>query len=128
MKTFAENSRRTAKPRGKPFQPGQSGNPGGRPKKDERLRRIEDMAREHSEAALMALLDESANGKGAPRVAAAQAILDRGWGRPVERKESGEPGAFADMTDEQVEAEAKEAIELAVKNGQVKVLRPQKLK
>ncbi len=83
-----------------PFQKGKSGNPGGRPVKDERLRMIEDMAREHSEKALKALLDEANTGKGAPRVAAAIAILDRGWGKAVERKEEGSPGAFSQDKEE----------------------------
>lgn len=67
------------------FRPGQSGNPGGRPAKSPELRRIEDLAQTHSEVAMLALVDEAKNGKGAPRVAAAQAILDRGWGKVVER-------------------------------------------
>lgn len=113
------------KPRGHGWVPGQSGNPGGRPKKDARLRQVEDMARAHSNEAILALVDEAKKGKGAPRVAAAVAILDRGWGRPVERKESGQPGAFDGLTDAEVEAEAKAALTEAVKSGLVKVL-PQK--
>lgn len=123
---MAQNSQKTASKRGagKPFKPGQSGNPGGRPKKDERLRRIEDMAKEHSEEALAALLDEAKNGKGAPRVAAATSLLDRAWGTPVKRQESGEPGDFdpQGMSDEELEAEAKELIADGVKLGVVKVI------
>ena len=106
------------------FKPGQSGNPSGRPAKTEEMRRIEDMAKEHSPAALLALVDEAKNGKGAPRVAASVALLDRAWGRPVDRQESGAPGAFAeDLTDEQLDADIKETVELAIKSGTAKALK-----
>lgn len=67
-----------------PFQKGQSGNPGGRAK--ERLadgRTLADLAREHTEDALKALVRvlESSESDAAI-VSAATAVLDRGWGRP----------------------------------------------
>ena len=106
------------------FKKGQSGNPGGRAKKSPELRRIEDMAKEHSDAALLALVDEARNGKGAPRVAASIALLDRAWGRPVDRQESGAPGSFAaELTDEQLDADIKETVELAIKSGTAKALK-----
>ena len=81
------------------FRPGRSGNPSGRPKKTLELARIEDLARQHSHEAIAALIDEARHGKGAPRVTAAIAILDRGWGKPVERQEQGPAGAFRDTSD-----------------------------
>lgn len=63
------------------FEPGKSGNPGGRPKEDAE---VKELARAHSKAAvakLAALMD-----CGSPRteVAAAQAILDRAYGKPAQ--------------------------------------------
>jgi hypothetical protein len=62
-----------------PFQPGQSGNPGGVAKAD---RAVKELARQHTDkaiAALVAALDDPKT-----RVAAATALLDRGYGRPVQ--------------------------------------------
>ncbi len=68
------------KPRGRPFPKGASGNPGGRPKE---LAHIKEMARSHTESAIAALVEVLTNSdKGAERVAAAQALLDRAWGKP----------------------------------------------
>lgn len=66
-----------------PFQPGQSGNPAGRPPENNR---VKGLARAHTESAIATLasimLDDSA--KGSERVAAATALLDRGYGKPVQ--------------------------------------------
>lgn len=64
-----------------PFKPGQSGNPGGRPKENNKLR---ELARAHTELAIATLAEICANfkEKGAARIAAAQALLDRGYGKP----------------------------------------------
>lgn len=66
-----------------PFQPGQSGNPGGRPKASARVR---DAAREHTESAIDVLVSIMTNTDAATaaRVAAASAILDRGYGKPTQ--------------------------------------------
>lgn len=64
---------------GRPFQPGQSGNPAGR-RPDGALR---ELARAHTEEAVATLASIMADAGAPPsaRVQAAQALLDRGWGR-----------------------------------------------
>ena len=65
------------------FRKGQSGNPGGRPKETGHVR---ELARQHtgeSIATLAAIMgDKSENARA--RVAAAEALLDRAWGRPAQ--------------------------------------------
>lgn len=65
------------------FQPGQSGNPGGRPKESSR---VKELARAHSEAAVatLAMVMNDENAKPGERVAAANALLDRGYGKPAQ--------------------------------------------
>ena len=63
------------------FKRGQSGNPGGRPKI---FSEVKQAAREHTDAAIETLVGVMNNEEATPaaRVAAANAILDRGWGKP----------------------------------------------
>src|SRR5262245_52386568 len=65
---------------GKPFQKGQSGNPGGRPKE---IAEVKELARQHMPAAIDALVSIMNNTKAsdAARVSAACALLDRGYGK-----------------------------------------------
>lgn len=70
------------------FVKGQSGNPSGRPKEDNEVKRL---ARSHSKAAIkrLAFWLKSDNPKAS--VSAAQVLLDRGYGKPAQAIEhSGE--------------------------------------
>jgi hypothetical protein len=63
------------------FRAGQSGNPGGRPRAEPKVR---DLARKHTTAAingLAAILKDSESDLA--KVSAANALLDRGWGKPT---------------------------------------------
>ncbi len=59
------------------WKPGQSGNPGGRPKG------IAAKAREHTDSALQVLVDGLSDEDPRVKIAAAKEILDRGFGKPV---------------------------------------------
>jgi hypothetical protein len=65
------------------FQPGRSGNPGGRPKRNVE---IQELARARTADAIAAL--EAALKSPGERVAAAKELLDRGWGRALQRTEN----------------------------------------
>jgi hypothetical protein len=69
--------------RGRPFSKGQSGNPGGRPKE---LREVTELARSAAPEAVKALVNIMNDSEAPPtaRIAAATAILDRGFGRPAQ--------------------------------------------
>src|SRR5436309_8237921 len=69
--------------KGKPFRKGISGNPGGRPKV---LGDVQELAREKSPEAIDTLSNIMRDDKAPPaaRVAAANALLDRGYGKPTQ--------------------------------------------
>lgn len=68
------------------FQPGQSGNPGGRPKE---YPEIKALARQHTAEAVETLVLAMRNPQTA--VPASIALLDRGWGKPPQAH-TGEDG------------------------------------
>lgn len=77
---------------GRPFQPGQSGNPGGRPKA---VREVVELARAHTVAAITALADivQDSGAPPAARVTAADKLLERGWGKAVQPVSGADGGA-----------------------------------
>lgn len=75
------------------FTKGNLANPGGRPKSDHK---ITDLARKHTNLALNTLAEIAGDKEAthSARVAAATALLDRGWGKPRQALEhSGPEGA-----------------------------------
>jgi hypothetical protein len=70
-----------------PFKPGESGNPGGRPKV---LKHVQEAAREHSSDAIKVLsaIMNNAKAPAAARISAASALLDRGYGKPLQAVDS----------------------------------------
>jgi hypothetical protein len=66
-----------------PFQKGQSGNAGGRPRV---LAEVRELARAHTTSALNTLVEIVKNKKAPPaaRIAAANSILDRGYGKATQ--------------------------------------------
>ena len=74
MKTLRENRNSSGQ-----FTPGSSGNPGGRPKDEQR---VADLARSYTTEAIETLVDLMRNAtEDRVRGTAAQALLDRGWGK-----------------------------------------------
>lgn len=67
-------------PRGRPFPPGVSGNPAGRPRV---IAGVRELARKHTPAAVATLVEIMLSPKASPatRVTAATALLERGFDR-----------------------------------------------
>ena len=90
------------------FQPGQSGNPGGRPRE---VGHVRELARQRTEKAVetLATIMEDAKAPAAARVTAAQALLDRGWGRAPQTLNVGSPSEdIKNLTDEELDAQIAE--------------------
>ena len=81
------------------FKPGQSDNPGGRPKV---LRNLQELAREHTEDAIKVLVRALKVPR--ERVAAAGALLDRGYGRPLQTQNVRVIRRIEDLSDEELAA------------------------
>jgi hypothetical protein len=90
-----------------PFQPGQSGNPGGRRRKSDDDRKVEELARAYGVEAIetLASIMRSAKAPASARSAAAQAVLDRGFGRPLRHggEEDASPIRFESLSEYQLE-------------------------
>lgn len=64
-----------------PFKKGQSGNPGGRPKE---VSEVRELAKEHGSAAIERLVQLMSSDNERTAVAACEAILNRGYGKPAQ--------------------------------------------
>lgn len=93
-----------------PFVKGESGNPGGRAKvKLLDGRTLTELAREHTVDALNVLVDvmRDKDQPGTARVAAADKVLNRGWGQAPQTiavTDQREPMDLSGLNDEQLEA------------------------
>lgn len=67
-----------------PFAPGQSGNPGGRKPDDAETKEVKALARQHSKAALLRLVEWMSSDNPKASVSACNALLDRGFGKPAQ--------------------------------------------
>jgi hypothetical protein len=63
------------------FQPGQSGNPGGRPKE---IAEVRELAREHTVEAIAKLAEWMRSDNPKASVSASNALLERAWGKPAQ--------------------------------------------
>ena len=86
-----------------PWKKGESGNPSGRPKV---VADIRDACRAAGAAAIAALVEELRSDDGRTRIAAATALLDRGYGKPTQTVSGpdGGPIAVAHVNADEVRA------------------------
>jgi hypothetical protein len=95
------NNAPTRRPNGT-YLPGVSGNPSGMSRA---LVEVTDLARQHAPEAMAALVEIATQGKSeSARVAAATALLDRGYGRPQALTDIVQHRSAREMTDEEIMA------------------------
>jgi hypothetical protein len=83
--------------------------------KAQEKRELREAARQFTHDALTTLAAICNEGQSeAARVSAACALLDRGYGRPTQQVETGSPGEFSRLSDEELDAQIAEGIEHVV--------------
>ena len=93
----------SARPVGRPFVKGQSGNPGRRPRIVGELR---DLARAHAPAAIQELVRLAMKPKSeTARIAAIRELLDRGFGKPTQFVAADNEPALDDLNLDELRAE-----------------------
>lgn len=101
---MAENNAKqpkAARGKGKPFQKGQSGNPGGRPKE---VGNVRELARQYTEEAITTLASIMRSGDSdRARAEASSKLLDRGWGRPEQAIEHSGTLKFENVSDTELD-------------------------
>ena len=88
-------------PRGKPFPPGNSANPGGRPKK---LQSFQQMCREEQPANFERLRQIAADPRHKQQVEAIKLMLAYDLGRPIQTQNVRMIRSFQDLTEEELQA------------------------
>ncbi len=81
-----------------PWKPGRSGNPQGRPKETEDMRKARELAQQHSVRAIQRLVKLLGSKNESVVIRAAEVILDRGLGKPVNVIDMLTSGVGADPT------------------------------
>ena len=75
-------------------------------------RELREAARQFTDDALKTLAAICKEGQSeSARVSAACALLDRGYGKPTQQVETGSPGEFSRLSDEELDAQIAEGIE-----------------
>jgi hypothetical protein len=78
-------------PRGRPFPPGVSGNPEGRRVERPEWRQVRELAAQYGPEAIQRLVQLMRKGPAPVQLAAAQALLDRAYGKPMQPLEHSGP-------------------------------------